>query len=268
MSTHPAPPESTQTIVLSKGVTLSVVRGSDATDFDASLGDEVIDRLCHMGDIPAELRTAVSEWARLTAIEIAVLLFDRADEAGSWFTRKQLRTALVALRRRLKRGGAMAVEPWLQEELYAILGAKMKCERLGTPLWRPTHDAPVDVLNQILDERDRRVDAALGDRAALIALIEEVIDALKGAPERTREWFAREGQIKPISRAVAENAMRFWTDKLGRPEGISDGLVAFAELALSIFGVPRKEVRAVRALLESAHARTRARSCRPRFRHD
>ena len=103
---------------LSDGVPGIIVRG-DAIDFDAVVEDSALDQLCSIGSIPTELREQTRAWARLTAIFTMIERFERDDVAGSGVTRRQRRQELQALRRQLKRGGAIDIDTWLRAELCA-----------------------------------------------------------------------------------------------------------------------------------------------------
>jgi hypothetical protein len=243
----------TEVLELSPSVSITITRGV-AIDFDAIVGDAAVDRLCRVGRVPDHLRDETREWARWTIIMMAIVRFEREDPAGNWFTRKQLRSALVALRRQLKSDKPVQFAPWLRAECYYIERARLFHHCLGVAWWHPADRSTFPKVVTLMEAADSRVRAVISNPLEFIKLIEDALDVLRRAPERTSEWYARESRCYS-SRGVVENSLGFWSKTLGRSDVISDQLVAFVDAMLRVCGIPKDQVRAVRAQIEAAKAR-------------
>jgi hypothetical protein len=90
---------------------------------------------------------------------------------------------------------------------------------------------------QAFEHAERRVEDSLNDSDALRELAVDAHRAVSARSETTQEWLATKKALQPEKRLIADAALEFWTDRLGRPPAITDGLIAFAEAGYLLCGI-------------------------------
>ena len=209
--------------------------------FSAQVTPEAQALLFRAGRIPLELQQQATDWICMLLSGAVIEIETQIDRECSTFTRRSLIERLTRFRRQVAQGRITSASLSIEQHMRDAKVACLRHERLGDRWWGPLAHATLEQYFEVCCEAVGRVKACRGDRAKLLALLDDAIASLQEAPERTFEVMARRGRLDPNVYFVTINVAEFWTRQLARGRDDLKGMIALADVVWRLLGQPKSE---------------------------
>lgn len=225
-------------------------------DYDADVTPSEVERIAKLGQIPNDQLKTLAQWLRITLAYQALI---QDQKASRHFTRRQLLDALSKLASPGDGHDRLDVPPWLITELIRIEAHRLIDSRLGS---QTRIDFSEEELQRLLEtgaqafkQAEKRVRDSLKDTNALGELARNAHSAVSANSETGEEYLAKKRALRPEKTAIANEIIRFWTERLKRPSKVTNVMIYFAEAVYKLCGIEMTVPAVKRQLYESIKQR-------------
>ena len=235
---------------------LVTVSGGFAPFYEGAIETPELRRIAMFGDVADHQLQSLKEWLECVLVCVAMENDDRDEEFGGHFTRRQLLDSLSKLTRFVEGAPPPVIPAWLVNEIEFTERSRLLDAELGPNRRRVRSSVELlkigEALRRATHLASQRFQASLGDARKLGEMACDAHAYVSARQETTQEHFAARRALNLNKSQIAVSTLDFWTGQLGRPDAITDKLIALTGAVYSLCGFKPMKPDAIKAQLYNA----------------